>query len=333
MVTPLVIVTLFIMSLVCWHFTWLLFLSLLTKMESLTDFGYAVIDDILTAEESDKFRTAILQWLDNFDHKDLIWNGKKGILRNYKSLTHHQAVWDIRQHPNVHKAFSEIWGTKDLIVSYDAVGIQLPPEQTKLYSNEFGDWRHIDQGNKKRGFMCIQGFINLEDTDEQDGCLVVRPKSHTKHDEFMNKYGNDFKDDFCLLNKEHLDFYQDYKPIRVKCKKGSLVLWDSRTVHANATAQLGRSTARHRVVVYVCMTPKSFCSKHASALVPRKSDLDKKLKYFNAGRTTNHWPHGGRVTPEKPHFITTDQLHGLEIDKNLFSPPILTDLGKSLIGL
>jgi hypothetical protein len=54
-------------------------------------------------------------------------------------------------------AFEKIWGTKELIVSYDTINLTLPN------ASEMGGskpWPHVDQAPERKGLACVQGIIN-----------------------------------------------------------------------------------------------------------------------------------------------------------------------------
>jgi len=57
--------------------------------------------------------------------------------------------------------------------------------------------------------------------------------SNNFHEEFAKKFNITNKSDWYKLNKEETQFYLEkdclYK--KIKCPKGSLVFWDSRTIH------------------------------------------------------------------------------------------------------
>ena len=94
-------------------------------------------------------------------------------------------------------------------------------------------------------FKCIQGLITLFDVENGDATLACWPESHKHHEDFGKKFN---------LNKsfaqggrgENQYDYQEFggdkpkteylkslglSPCCVEAKAGSLVLWDSRTVH------------------------------------------------------------------------------------------------------
>ncbi len=71
---------------------------------------------------------------------------------------------------------------------------------------------------------------------------------------------------------------------RVMGHPGTMVLWDSRTIHANQPPR-GKVD---RSVAYVCMIPN----------VASNAILNKRAKYFSENRTTNHHPVRVQVNPD-----------------------------------
>jgi len=310
-------------------------------METLLEqHGFLVIEKVLEPREVTATVEGMWSWLlrlcPSLRRDDLqTWKanlpytmGAKGLMQWYR-VGHQQFVWDIRQNPEVYRVFQTLWKENDLLVSYDGICFQAPPELTGKYSEKYSEpWWHMDQGKKKRGFHCVQAFVNLEETTEEDGCFICLPGSHKFHQEFMDIFGAEYgNNDWVKLEEKHRAWYlaKGLRPVRVPCPKGGMVLWDSRTVHCNASALRGRKTLRPRIVIYVCMTPRRLI---------KTADLKKKQKYFHEGRMTSHWPHIIHVFPKIPYplpekakyeefFRRADEIAVL---------PQLTELGKRLAG-
>lgn len=45
---------------------------------------------------------------------------------NRYAVNHEDFVWKIRTQPGIIKAFEQVWGTDDLIVSFDGLNVSLP---------------------------------------------------------------------------------------------------------------------------------------------------------------------------------------------------------------
>ena len=143
----------------------------------------------------------------------------------------------MRSEPAVIDVFAKLYGTEDLICSYDSINVSLPnrkdlPENTP--------WAHQDQDPERPGFRCVQGFVNLCPNGDNDGGLMVLVGGHKLSQEYHEQFYNEersfrwtnetygFKDTGLAWFKE-----RGLEWIKVNAEPGDLVLWDSRTPHYN----------------------------------------------------------------------------------------------------
>ena len=118
-------------------------------------------------------------------------------------VSHEKFMWDARMEPGVLRAFSEVRGTEELLISFGGLMIALP---NRIDAPLRDPWEHVDQHPRRRGLHCIQGIINLGVSGPEDGGLVVYPGSHKLHDEFFNTQP-DIKvpaRDVCVFEPEEL---------------------------------------------------------------------------------------------------------------------------------
>jgi hypothetical protein len=309
-----------------------------TFIESLEENGYVVIPGILSDKECNDNIKLVWKWLENLgtgikQNDPQTWKGIKwptnihGIIQHHK-IGHTDFAWNVRTHPNVHKVFSKLWNTDKLLVSVDGVCIMKPPELSG-YWNRDNIWFHTDQSYRDSKRKCIQGLVTLEEMSSEDGTLKVLLGSHKYHQEFVKykkEQDSDWKADaanWYKLQKAELDWYlkqDDIKEVRINAPKGSLVLWDSRTIHQNSPPLKERKNPRWRYVIYSCMLP-------ATNIKP--TDMAKKLKALKELRMTTHWPYPVYLFPEKPRTYGK-VLPTLNIVKEL---PNLTPLGRKLAGI
>jgi ectoine hydroxylase-related dioxygenase (phytanoyl-CoA dioxygenase family) len=190
-------------------------------------------------------------------------------------------LWYLRTLPRVRKAFGEIWKTDALLVSFDCAGLFRPWNHG--FRKTIGGWWHVDQGRAKQGRHAVQGLISLYDANSRTGGLTVVPQSHHRFDEVVEDQQNP-NQDYCTV-QPYCSVLQELQRKLVSCKAGDLILWDSRTVHANAPApQTPVCDANRllRAVAYICMTPKSFASQEV--LKTRRMAYEYRV-------STSHWPH------------------------------------------
>lgn len=246
---------------------------------------------------------------------------KHGMLFQHWDFGHNPLSWRIRQNQNIIDKFRDIWKTNDLLTSFDGISISLPCEQTHRGWHNGKEWFHSDQCFKRSSFECAQGFVNLFDVSENDGTLRVLRKSHKLHKSFQENFKITESSDWCLLNEEQKKFYSDRlgkdSDICVKAPAGSLVLWDSRTIHQGMEPQKERQKDNIRCVPYVCMTPAKLASQ---------VQIKKRIKYFEERRTCNHVPHKVKVFAKVPR---TYGQHLVQVDKDVLE---VTELMKNLVG-
>ena len=240
----------------------------------------------------------------------------RGMQYQHWGLGHAQYVWDVRCNPKIINAFSTLWETDDLVVSFDGVSFALPPElgAKEIWQEEHTF--HTDQSFLKPEFECIQGHVNGMDTNPGDATLVVLVGSHKHHAAYGELNGIRSPKDWWKI-KDHSFFEERGCPIhRISCPKGSLVLWDSRTIHYGSAPLEGRKQANYRCLVFVCYTPRY---KMTEAM------RRKKIHYFENLQMTNHWPHAPEPFAQFPRtyggylpYKVIKQLPRPEIDRQYY---------------
>ena len=131
--------------------------------------------------------------------------------------------------------FEELWGTKELLVSFDGANIAIPVNGRTQDDVVFKPWAHVDQNPNHRGLDCVQGIMNLNENGPDDGGLIVLKGSsalYTKlFDDFPEKtHPGGWKDwDRHDHSEEELQWLYDRgcEWEKVCAKPGDLLLWDS----------------------------------------------------------------------------------------------------------
>jgi ectoine hydroxylase-related dioxygenase (phytanoyl-CoA dioxygenase family) len=317
------------------------FLKYSTKKEGLSEmmikYGVAIIPNVLNAIECKKMVNGMWSY---FEHITSMWtvpidrHNKKTWTEFYKlypvhsmliqhwNVGHNQESWNLRQNEKIVNIFSYFWNTdKDnLLVSFDGLSFNLPPETTNKGWNRDNTWYHTDQSYTRNTFECIQSWITGLDVNEGDATLSIMENSHKYHEEFSKKFKITDKSDWYKLNKMEEQFYInkgcEYK--NIKCPKGSLVFWDSRTIHCGIEAHNNRLKSNIRAVIYLCYSPRDYC---------KQKQLEKKQKAFLELRTTVHHPCKPKLFPKKPN------TYGKSIEEiTIINKPVLNELGKKLAG-
>jgi len=311
----------------------------LTK--TLNEYGVAIIPSILNDEECDNLVSGT--W-DFFEHITQGWD--KPIKRNnketwkeiYKLMPMHsmlfqhwnigqsQVCWDVRQNPKVVDIFSHLWKCEndELLVSFDGLSFNIPPEDTNRGWFR-KTWMHSDQSFKRNKFECMQSWVTGLDVEKNDATLTILEGSHKFHKEFQDKFKNNTNGDWYKLDDNEQEFYISKGCVRknIMCPKGSLVCWDSRTIHCGVEARKSlNNESRHkpkfRSIIYTCYKPRLFANEKS---------IKKKQKAFEEMRMTSHWPCKVKLFSKNPNTWG----NGIpEITK--INPPKLTELGKKLAG-
>lgn len=308
-----------------------------TFEDTLKKYGVAIIPDILNKNEIDSFKTGIWEYLehitDNFEvplnrKNKKSWRSLRELFPMHSMLIQHwnighaQFNWDVRQNPKVVDVFAKLWSVKqdELVTSFDGASVHLPPEVTKLGWYRGNDWFHCDQSFMDNEFKCVQTWVTAYDVNEGDATLAFLEKSHKYHKDFKEEFDITDKTNWYKLKTEEVDYYLNKKCAKtyIKCPAGSMVLWDSRTIHCGRESRKERDRPNFRGVSYVCMKPRSLSTQ---------KDLEKKRKAFNEMRTTSHWPNKVKL------FGKTPRTYGKDLPNiNIISKPKVSDLGLKLAG-
>ena len=193
-------------------------------------------------------------------------NGYKIRAVNSENHAHSLLMWEIRTHPRVLAAFSEIWGSTSLITSFDGVGYRSAGQTAEL------EW-HVDQTDSAQ--RCVQGLIALTDSAAQNGGTQFAIGTHLVHDELV-KGAHPQSWQFLAFQKDAVVGYRKCQP---NLKAGDMLLWDSRLVHR---VPHPRNFQTERVVAFVSMTPLSFATTKT---------LQRRRQAFDEGSSSTHWPH------------------------------------------
>eukprot|EP00756_Hemistasia_phaeocysticola_P066997 Hpha_TRINITY_DN9640_c0_g1::TRINITY_DN9640_c0_g1_i1::g.184265::m.184265 len=209
-------------------------------------------------------------------------------------------MWHLRGAPGVIKAFSGIWGTEDLITSFDGCNVMRPWDDRPEWRT-MGGWWHVDQGKPKRGFQSVQGLVTLYDVDATTGGLVVMPGTQLHHDELIDRQQKKTSGDFLPIGVDPL---LETQALLVQMKAGDLALWDSRTIHCNfpGTGPAKNPKELIRAVGYVCMAPKKQADKET---------LEDRKDAFAQRQSTTHWPQECRTTSRAINDVPPKSLDDL----------------------
>ena len=152
--------------------------------------GYVVVRGVLNATELIHARELLWAFMEGTaqgvrrdDPMSWAANGPNpyGIFWGF-GAGHSRLLWFIRTRPVLLRMFELVWGTSDLISSFEAFSM-FPPRRAELRWRLGESWFHTDQNGRSRpGLQTVQSFTSLYDQDEATGAFVVRLRPPCEYD-------------------------------------------------------------------------------------------------------------------------------------------------------
>ncbi len=265
--------------------------------------GYVVVHHAVPQENLDAAVDAIWEFLEIDRENPEDWYRYKPYTRTNKcspisaagmvEIYQHQALWDNRQYPKVHQAFSEIWGTEKLWVTLDRANMKPPAQADKP------DWQNrgmihwdTDTSVGKVPFG-VQGVLYLTDTAENQGGFQCVEGFHRLFDEWVK-----------TQPKDRNSRQPDLTELEVKSipgEAGDLLIWHRLLAHGNGHNR----SDKPRMAQYITMSPA------------KGRGADERINGWQMCRPTPRWPGDPRDwehTHQKPAVLTGlgKRLLGLE---------------------
>jgi len=308
--------------------------------ETLDKYGIAIIPSILNENECSAMQNGMWDYLEHISSEwakpinrhlpETYINIYSLFIRRlvvtmiikFWSVGHCQMAWDVRQNEKIVQVFADFWNVDpdELLASFDSSSIHMPPEITGKWTDQ-NRWHHTDQSYTNNDLTCLQSWVTAFDVNNGDATLAVLEGSHKYHKEFGQKYEIDDPNNWYRLDDDDkLLFYTERGCTEklITCPKGSLVIWDSRTIHCGIEPSKSRAKPNFRCVTYLCYLPRYLASEE---------ELKEKQDAFNNLMTTTHYPYNINTIPKTPYE---------DMDENDFITPIdkpkLTELGYRLAG-
>ena len=272
--------------------------------------GYVVIPGVYNQDEIDEYINEFNLWLSRVDdleylHKYIDYHG----IFKHHEVGHQRFAWLARTNPKIIQIFKQLWDTDDLVTSFDGCCYY-----SYDYYGEPRYWTHTDQSKTKIGRHCLQSFLSI--TDNCERTLIVYRGSHLLHEEYFKKYNIENESDWNIIKEEYIQQLEDKKEY-LEIKKGSLVIWDSRTFHQNTCGT--PTCSEERLVQYLCYLPKHHELNNDTM-------QNRRRHYFNTRRTTNHWPYPMNAIPKQPNTYNYYNNDNIKIDYDNLPIPYIDDL-------
>lgn len=259
--------------------------------------GYVIIRNAVPKEDCSAVVDAIWEFLDmdrnnpETWYSKPAWHSRAGMIEMY----HHQSMWNNRQNPKVHQAFSEIYGSEKLWVSLDRVNMN-PPATADWDYQGFIHW-DIDPTVQPVPLR-TQGVLCLADTNEAQGGFQCIPGSHLHVAEIVAAQTPDSN-----LRNPNIG---DMQVKSIAANAGDLIIWHVGLLHGN-----GRNrTQQPRLAQYITMSPAN------------EADEEQRQRRIEL------WQN--RLPPDYKRAFPGDPR---QLEEKFGKTAELTDLGKKLVGV
>ncbi|KAI4723767.1 hypothetical protein E4T49_08503 [Aureobasidium sp. EXF-10728] len=301
--------------------------------EDLLRDGFAVVKNAVPKQRCQYYIEQMFNWLERFPFgfdrndkstwtdKNLPTHMKGGMYHGYR-IQHEKFVWEARQEPGVIDAFTKIWGTNELLASFDGINFTLPTGSPLPPTTP---WPHVDQSPRRKGMQCVQGIINFAPNGPEDGGLLVMKGSTQLMEEFFATHPDVLDrptwgaSDWFPFEKAECEWFKDRgcSIAKVCAGPGDLIVWDSRCMHYNEVPR----SQNVRALIYACYTPAASATPEA---------LEKKAQLFDERIGTTHWPHDN-IFPTAEKKLRLGKPDLAERDEP-FEHPEETDFVQRLAG-
>lgn len=210
--------------------------------------GYVVIKNSVPREQAQRMADYLWEY-EGKDPDDMeTWYKPSGVEIKMKELTNsgmveiynHQYMWDNRQTPKVHRAFSDIWGTEKLWVTIDRANLNFP-QRPGFENKGFVHWDYDPETRPQN----VQGVLALADqADEQMGGFQCIPELYRTYDTWK------------LTQPEDRDRFKPdttgFELSKVPLEAGDLLIFNSTLPHG---IRPNNSENKVRLAQYISMIP------------------------------------------------------------------------------
>jgi hypothetical protein len=263
--------------------------------QQLNDFGVTRVASVIPKECAN----AIIQALPMISAVDFddpsTWYSLPAEYPKVVPSHHHQSQWDIRQHPRLHRTFSELWGTEMLWVTMDRIGFVSPLRPDEETRCEL----HWDMDPK--GTSAYQAIVYLTDVPLERAPFTAVPSIFRDLDIWLDR-----RPDFDFAKAD----FSSETAVPIPGHVGDLIIWNSKLPHGPG---INRSLLP-RVMLAVTMFPAEESPIRAST--PLTWSRSEQIEWWRTRRAPPWW----RDVPNQR-------------DPEPGEPAMLTDLGRRLIGI
>jgi len=210
--------------------------------------GYVIVKNAVPKEQVAKLAAYLWEYEDKDADNVETWYKRPSAQMQMTELNNtgmveiynQQLMWDNRQYPKVHAAFTDVWGTEKLWVTIDRANLNFPLKPGFEYKG-FIHWDY-DPETKPQN---VQGVLALADqADEAMGGFQCIPELYRTYDTWK------------LTQPADRDHYKPdttgFKIEKVKLEAGDLLIFNSLQPHG---IRPNTSNNKVRIAQYIAMMP------------------------------------------------------------------------------
>jgi Phytanoyl-CoA dioxygenase (PhyH) len=215
-----------------------------TDMAFWEENGYVIVRNAIPAGDCADSRAAVWDFLGMDENNPDSWYQTTDKLQGIMvQLYRHPALDKNRASPKIRRAFEQLWGRTDLLVTTDKTGFN-PPEKANFTYR--GTGIHWDFSLARPIPFGVQGILYLTDTAANQGALTLAPGFHHKIDDWLAQLpagANPRKQDLSKLGL-----------VAIAANAGDLIIWHNSLPHDSSPNRADSP----RIVQYLYWQPRSF---------------------------------------------------------------------------
>lgn len=291
--------------------------------ENLKNYGFTIVTNILTPEECSNLKNdtwKVFENLTEFTREKIkrednnswselkAFNPEFGINFHCCGVGQSEVMWKVRINEKILKIFSFLWNSvpRDLLVSFDGFSF------AKKQDNNSSFYRTEEDLNVN-DFHTFQSFLTCENITENFSFFESSNKKEIR--KCFNTFFKVYEENKNILNNDFINFFRtSCKEVKLKCPKGSLLIWDSRLIY-----NLEQSKINDLCGFYLSYYPR---------IKVREDVINNRIVAFTTMKTSDFVVKKINLYPDMPEEILGDY----DMLFNKLEKPNIDDLSKKLIG-
>ncbi len=183
--------------------------------------GYLVLPHAVADEDCDAAAQAVWQYMRADRHNPSTWynnhEGKRGMMLQFFD---HPALDRNRRSARIRKAYEQLYGHTDILLTIDKVSFNAPETDTHLFT---GSPLHWDVSLVPPVPYNLQGLLYLHDVSANQGAFQCVPGFHLQIDQWLRSLPPDTDPRRIIADVA--------QPVTIPGKKGDMIIWHNALPH------------------------------------------------------------------------------------------------------